>query len=75
LGYVKQSFKDVIETIATGKSICQIKINAINIDHGSGKMVPGDAITSKISLENVVEDGIRELVKEKEKYVKVLVEI
>jgi hypothetical protein len=38
-------------------------------------MAPGDMITSKISLENVVEDGIKELIKNKEKHVKVLVEI
>jgi hypothetical protein len=44
-------------------------------NYGTGKMVPGDMITSKISLENVVEDGIKELIKNKEKHVKVLVEI
>jgi hypothetical protein len=38
-------------------------------------MAPGDMITSKISLENVVENGIKELIKNKEKHVKVLVEI
>ena len=40
-----------------------------------GKMDPGDMITSKVALENVVEDGIKELIKNKEKHVKVLVEI
>jgi hypothetical protein len=38
-------------------------------------MSPGDMITSKISLENVVDDGIKELLKNKERHVKVLVEI
>jgi hypothetical protein len=38
-------------------------------------MSPGDMITSKIPLERVVEDGIKELIKNKERHVKVLVEI
>jgi hypothetical protein len=38
-------------------------------------MAPGDMITSKVPLEKVVEDGIKELIKNKEKHVKVLVEI
>ncbi|KAN0095326.1 GroES-like protein [Hyaloscypha variabilis] len=41
----------------------------------TGNMSPGDMITSKISLENVVDDGIKELLKNKERHVKVLVEI
>jgi len=40
-----------------------------------GKMSPGKMITSKISLERVVEDGIKELIRNKERHVKVLVEI
>lgn len=44
-------------------------------DNLTGKMSPGAMITSKISLENVVEDGIKELIKNKEKHVKVLVQI
>jgi len=38
-------------------------------------MKPGDMITSKISLENVVEDGIKDLIANKEKHVKILVQI
>ncbi len=38
-------------------------------------MKPADIITSKVPLERVVEDGIKELIKNKEKYVKVLVQI
>jgi len=38
-------------------------------------MKPGDMITSKIALENVVEGGIKELIKNKDKHVKILVEI
>ncbi|KAH8672044.1 chaperonin 10-like protein [Tricladium varicosporioides] len=41
----------------------------------SGAMNPGDMITSKIKLENVVEDGIKELINNKEKHVKLMVEI
>ncbi|KAH8783564.1 chaperonin 10-like protein [Hyaloscypha sp. PMI_1271] len=41
----------------------------------TGKMTPGDMITSKVPLERVVEDGIKELIKNKERHVKVLVEI
>lgn len=40
-----------------------------------GRMSPADMITSKIALENVVEDGIKELIANKEKHVKVLVQI
>lgn len=40
-----------------------------------GSMVPGDMITSKISLEDVVEKGIKELIKNKEQHVKLMVEI
>lgn len=38
-------------------------------------MTPGDMITSKIPLERVVEDGFLELIKNKERHVKVLVQI
>jgi len=38
-------------------------------------MTPGDMITSKIPLESVVEDGIKELIKNKDRHVKLLVEI
>jgi hypothetical protein len=40
-----------------------------------GAMKPGDMITSKIALENVVEDGIKQLIHNKEKHVKILVQI
>lgn len=46
-----------------------------DIDGETGKMTPGDMITSKIPLERVVEDGIMQLIKNKEKHVKILVEI
>lgn len=38
-------------------------------------MKPGDMVTRKIALENVVEDGIKTLIRDKEKHVKILVEI
>jgi hypothetical protein len=38
-------------------------------------MTPDDMITSKVPLERVVEDGIKDLVKNKERHVKILVEI
>ncbi|KAF4626719.1 hypothetical protein G7Y89_g11438 [Cudoniella acicularis] len=41
----------------------------------SGAMKPGDMITSKVQLENVVEDGFKELIQNKEKHVKILVQI
>ena len=40
-----------------------------------GAMKPGDMITRKIALENVVEDGIKALISDKENQVKILVEI
>lgn len=44
-------------------------------DSETGKMSPGKMITSKIPLERVVEDGIKELIRNKERHVKVLVQI
>jgi hypothetical protein len=38
-------------------------------------MKPGDMITRKIALENVVEDGIKTLISDKESHVKILVQI
>lgn len=38
-------------------------------------MKPGDMITRKIALENVVEDGIKTLITDKESHVKILVQI
>jgi hypothetical protein len=38
-------------------------------------MKPGDMITRKIALENVVEDGIKTLIKDKDNHVKILVQI
>lgn len=38
-------------------------------------MKPGDMITAKITLEDVVESGFMELIHNKENHVKILVEI
>lgn len=43
--------------------------------YGIGKMAPADMITTKVPLERVVEDGFLELIRNKEKHVKVLVQI
>lgn len=40
-----------------------------------GAMKPGDMITRKIALENVVEDGIKTLISDKDNHVKILVQI
>jgi hypothetical protein len=40
-----------------------------------GAMQPGDMITRTIALENVVEDGIRTLISDKDNHVKILVQI
>jgi len=40
----------------------------------SGAMKPGDMVTRKIALENV-EDGIKTLISDKERHVKILVEV
>ncbi|KAH7371314.1 sorbitol dehydrogenase [Cadophora sp. MPI-SDFR-AT-0126] len=42
---------------------------------GDGHIKPADMITSKVPLERVVEDGFKELINNKEKHVKVLVQI
>ncbi|TVY23415.1 (R,R)-butanediol dehydrogenase [Lachnellula hyalina] len=42
---------------------------------GSGVMKPGDMITSKIALEDVVKSGFMELIHNKENHVKILVQI
>jgi len=36
---------------------------------------PADMITKKIALERIVEDGIKELINNKENHVKILVQI
>jgi threonine dehydrogenase-like Zn-dependent dehydrogenase len=41
----------------------------------TGAMKPGDMITRKIALENVVEDGFKTLISDKESHVKILVRI
>jgi len=41
----------------------------------SGAMKPGDMITRKIALENVVGDGLKTLIAHKDQHVKILVEI
>jgi len=41
----------------------------------SGAMKPGDMIMRKIALENVVEDGLKTLITERDKHVKILIEI
>jgi len=41
----------------------------------SGAMKPESMITQKISLENVVEDGLKELINNKDKHVKILIEM
>jgi hypothetical protein len=46
-----------------------------NADDKIGAMNPGDMITTKIPLERVVEDGIKSLIADKEKHVKILVEL
>jgi hypothetical protein len=38
-------------------------------------MQPGEMITGKIRLEDVVEEGFKALITEKEKHVKILVQI
>jgi len=46
------------------------------IDHlADGTLQPANMITSKIQLENIVEDGIKALIKDKESHVKILVEV
>ncbi|CZT06778.1 hypothetical protein WAI453_012921 [Rhynchosporium graminicola] len=42
---------------------------------GDGHMKPADMITSKVPLERVVEDAFLELIRNKEKHVKILVEL
>ncbi len=78
LGYVQQDFKEVIQAISSGEFPNQIYESGgedgILVMKEIGAMRPGDMITSKISLENVLEDGIKALIDDKEKHVKILVE-
>lgn len=83
LGYVQQDFKDVIQAIGSGKLLFStflpyVRAHPIldsSLTLETGAMKPGDMITSKIALENVVEDGIKQLIHNKEKHVKILVQI
>lgn len=88
LGYVQQDFKDVIKAVSSGElrvlPFCYLFEggdlgiswgNPMLIDFVAGAMRPGDMITRKIALENVVEDGIKTLITDKESHVKILVQI
>lgn len=41
----------------------------------SGKLKPQNMITSKIAIDRVAEDGYRALIEEKDKHVKILVDL
>jgi threonine dehydrogenase-like Zn-dependent dehydrogenase len=42
---------------------------------GTGTLKPGPMITSTIKLEDVVESGIKALIKDKDSHVKIMVEV
>jgi threonine dehydrogenase-like Zn-dependent dehydrogenase len=42
---------------------------------GEGRLRPGSMITRKISIDRVVEDGFNALINEKDKHVKVMVDL
>lgn len=73
LGYSREDFQAVIDNLASGKtSNTSIEIS---LTDAIGAIQPQQMITRKIKLENIVEDGIKALIHDKDNQVKVLVDI
>jgi hypothetical protein len=50
-------------------------VGAIYANEDLGNLKPSNMITSKIQLEDLVEGGIKALIRDKESHVKILVEV
>lgn len=75
LGYSHKDFQAVIENLASGKVLMKDRSIEYMLTNIIGAIKPSQMITRKIKLENVVEDGIKTLIRDKNNQVKVLVDI
>ena len=73
LGYAHEDFQAVIANLASGKLSNNLIWTMANGYLGAIK--PSQMITRKIKLENIVEDGIKALIHDKNNQVKILVDI
>ena len=73
LGYAHKDFQAVIANLASGKFSNTLLGTKADISQGAIK--PSQMITRKIKLENIVEDGIKALIHDKNNQVKILVDI
>jgi threonine dehydrogenase-like Zn-dependent dehydrogenase len=77
LGYQRRDFEAVVEQLAKGEFVHDMKIDVswVCADEGLGNLAPSKMITSKIQMEDLVDEGIKALIHDKESHVKILVEV
>lgn len=75
LGYSREDFQAVIDNLASGRTSRYCTFIEISLTYVLGAIQPQQMITRKIKLENIVEDGIKALIRDKDNQVKVLVDI
>ena len=74
--YVKGDFQDVIDALASGKTIFVSKLLFIKLTYGDlGQLKPDAMITRKIKLDKVEEKGFKALIHDKDNHVKILIEL
>lgn len=66
-------FREARYLAVLGYSMEDFKAVVANL--ASGALKPGDMITGKIKLENLIDEGFTPLIEEKDKHVKILVDI
>lgn len=74
LGYQRKDFEAVIENLANGENYLPFVSTETNV-LCTGHLKPQRMITGRIQLEELIEKGFMPLIHEKEKNVKILVEI
>lgn len=65
----------MIDNLASGRTSRYCTFIEISLTYVLGAIQPQQMITRKIKLENIVEDGIKALIRDKDNQVKVLVDI
>ena len=70
--YNHSDWEAVIENLRTGEKCSGHEILRLTV---TGSLNPGSMITSKIKMEDLVEEGFMPLIKEKDKHVKILVDL
>jgi threonine dehydrogenase-like Zn-dependent dehydrogenase len=75
LGYQRKDFQAVLDHLANGESIIWICGIVCMLIACLGSLKPEKMITRKIKLEDLVEDGVKALIHDKDSQVKILVEV